>query len=135
MLKSCKYCGKIHDSKFDCGKKPIRKKIRTMQNSFRGTQLWRRKSEEIRERDHYLCQICIRELYGTRRKYNSENIEAHHIIPLADDYDRRLDNDNLISLCGGHHEMAERGEIPCDVLLEIALEQERKANEVPPPGV
>ena len=131
MLKSCKYCGKIHDSNFDCGKKLIRKKIRTKQNSFRGTQLWRRKSEEIRERDNYLCQLCIRELYGARRKYNSNNIEVHHIIPLADDYDRRLDNDNLISLCSEHHEMAERGEIPCDVLLEIALEQERKANEVP----
>lgn len=26
MLKSCKYCMKIHDSKYDCGKKPKRKK-------------------------------------------------------------------------------------------------------------
>lgn len=132
MLKSCKYCGKIHDSKFDCGKKPIRKKIRTTQNSFRGTQLWRKKSEEIRERDHYLCQMCIREKDCADQRLNYKNIEVHHITPLADDYERRLDNNNLISLCSKHHEMAERGEIPCDVLFKIALEQECKANEVPP---
>lgn len=24
MLKSCRYCGRIHDSAYDCGKKPQR---------------------------------------------------------------------------------------------------------------
>lgn len=33
------------------------------------------------------------------------------IVPLKVDYDRRLDNDNLITLCRYHHEAAERGRI------------------------
>ena len=83
MLKSCKYCGKVHDSRYDCGHKPIRrKKIRTTQNSFRSTQAWKQKSLEIRERDHYLCQVCLRNLYGTISRYNNRQIEVHHIVPL-----------------------------------------------------
>ena len=83
MLKSCKYCGKVHDSRYDCGRKPVRrKKIRTTQNSFRSTQAWKQKSLEIRERDHYLCQVCLRNLYGTISRYNNRQIEVHHIVPL-----------------------------------------------------
>lgn len=132
MLKSCRYCGRIHDSNYDCGKKPVRKKIRTAQNSFRGTEAWKRKSRQIRERDRYLCQICIRNLYGTKRHYNNKELEVHHIIPLAEDYEARMDSSNLITLCGKHHEMAERGEIPRAVLLGIARQQEEKED---PPGV
>lgn len=131
MLKSCKYCGKVHDSRYDCGHKPVRrKKIRTTQNSFRSTQAWKQKSLEIRERDHYLCQVCLRNLYGTINRYNNRQIEVHHIVPLIEDYDRRLDNDNLISLCTMHHGMAEDAGIPREVLTEIARQQE--TSESPP---
>lgn len=84
----------------------------------------RRKSLEIRERDRYLCQICIRKLYGTTQQYNNREIEVHHIVPIAEDWDGRLDNDNLISLCGRHHEMAEVGKISQAELKEIARQQE-----------
>lgn len=132
MLKSCKYCGKVHDSRYDCGRKPVRrKKIRTTQNSFRSTQAWKRKSLEIRERDHYLCQVCLRNLYGTISRYNNQQIEVHHIVPLIEDYDRRLDNDNLISLCTMHHGMAEDEVIPRAVLTDIARQQETSES---PPG-
>ena len=124
MLRSCKYCGKIHDSKYQCSKKPVRKKIRTKQNSFRSTEAWKRKSLDIRARDNYLCQVCIRNLYGTTRQYNNREIEVHHIVPVAEDWDRRLDNKNLISLCGRHHEMAEAGKIPRTELIELARQQE-----------
>lgn len=134
MLKSCKYCGRIHDSKHDCGEKPVRKKIRTIQNGFRSTQAWKRKSIEIRQRDRYLCQICIRMLYGTEQQYNNHDIQVHHIIPVAEDYDRRLDNDNLISLCERHHEAAEHGDIPRGILLAIAREQEEGGAGIPPGG-
>lgn len=100
MLRSCKYCGRIHDSKYQCSSRPVRRKIRTKQNSFRSTEAWKRKSLEIRERDKYLCQICMRKLYGTTQQYNNREIEVHHIVPIAEDWDGRLDNDNLISLCG-----------------------------------
>lgn len=124
MLRSCKYCGRIHDSKYQCSSRPVRRKIRTKQNSFRSTEVWKRKSLEIRERDKYLCQICIRKLYGTTQQYNNREIEVHHIVPIAEDWDGRLDNDNLISLCGRHHEMAEAGKISQAELKEIARQQE-----------
>lgn len=124
MLRSCKYCGKIHDSKYQCSEKPVRRKTRTKQNSFRSTEAWKRKSLDIRTRDNYLCQICIRKLYGTTRQYNNKEIEVHHIVPVAEDWDKRLDNSNLISLCSRHHEMAEAGKIPRMELIELARQQE-----------
>ena len=57
MLKSCSYCGKIHDSKHICKEKPNRKKEVTEADRFRWTSLWHRKREEIKKRDLYLCQI------------------------------------------------------------------------------
>ena len=43
---------------------------------------------------------------------------VHHITPLTDDFDARLDDDNLISLCAYHHEQAERGEISAEELFK-----------------
>jgi len=124
MLKSCKYCGKIHDSKFDCGKKPQRKKQGNNKDKFRWTQAWQHKREEIKQRDSYLCQMCIRKLYDTKKQYNYDDLEVHHAVPLEEDFDRRLDNDILLTICGTHHEKAESGEIPREVILNIIAEQE-----------
>jgi 5-methylcytosine-specific restriction endonuclease McrA len=132
MLKSCRYCGKIHDSKFDCGRKPQRRKYGNDKDKFRSTQAWQRKREEIKQRDKYLCQICIRKLYDTVKQYNGKDLEVHHAIPLEEDFDRRLDNDILLTMCELHHEKAERGEIPRKVVLNVIEEQERQNN---PPGV
>lgn len=126
MLKSCSYCGRIHDSKFDCGKKPVRKKQGNDKDKFRWTQAWQKKREEIKERDSYLCQVCIRKLYDTVNQYNYNDLEVHHAITLEEDFDKRLDNDILLTMCERHHEMAERGEIPREVILKIIKEQERK---------
>ena len=126
MLKSCKYCGRIHDSRIDCGKRPIRRKKRTDQSGFRSTEAWKRKSIEIRTRDCYLCQICLRKMFNTATQLNRRNIEVHHIIPVAEDWDKRLDNYNLISLCNKHHDLADSGGIPRDLLLSIAKHQEGK---------
>ena len=49
----------------------------------------------------------------------------HHIVPLVEDYEKRLDDDNLITLCSRHHEMAEKGDIDRRELLRIAKEQEK----------
>lgn len=73
-----------------------------------------------------MCQICVRKLYGTKRQYNVDNIEVHHIVPIAEDYDKRLDDSNLICLCGRHHEQAEVGEIARVELIKIAHEQAEK---------
>lgn len=126
MLKSCKYCMRIHDSKFDCGKKPVRKKQYNTKNSFRSTHAWTKKSNEIRDRDNNLCQICIRKLYKTINQYTYDNLEVHHAIALEDDFDKRLDDDILITLCKMHHELAESGEIPLIEVLSIISVQNSK---------
>ena len=124
MLKSCSYCGKIHDSKFICPKKPIRKKRTTEQSKFRSSYAWTKKALAIKKRDGYLCQICIRGLFNPKRKYESRNLEVHHIERVADCYEKRLDGRNLITTCECHHEMADAGLIPVDLLKKIAGEQE-----------
>lgn len=123
MLKSCSYCGKIHDTKETCPKKPIRRKYGTEQNRFRSKNIWTKKSKRIRERDGFLCQICIRKLYNTTKQFNYENLEVHHIIPVKMNYELRLEDSNLITLCQRHHEMAEAGEIPAEVMQRIVAEQ------------
>ena len=135
MLKSCKYCGRIHDSKHNCGKKPIRKKIKyTKADYFRRTQAWTNKAIEIKRRDNYLCQICIRRLYNTLQQYNCDKLSVHHAVPIKADWDKRLDDDNLITVCSMHHEMCEAGEIPYEVVQGIIDEQEAKriSWDIPP---
>jgi len=119
MLKSCKYCMRIHDSKFDCGKKPKRNKEPTKINKFRWSRKWREKRNQIIERDKYLCQMSLRE---DPPRYVYANLEVHHIIPIEEDWDKRLDDDNLITLSEEYHEKAERGEISREILIEIARE-------------
>lgn len=125
MLKSCQYCGRIHDSKFMCSQKPQRKKYNTEADKFRWTSKWQKKREEIKQRDLYLCQICIRELYNTINKYNTQDLEVHHNIPINENYDKELDDDNLLTVCHYHHEMCESGDIPREEVQTIINEQEK----------
>ena len=134
MLKACSYCGQIHDSKYICTHKEQaiknRQSQRTSKNKriydFHRSHKWKGKSIAIRERDNYCCQICIRELHNPERKYETDNISVHHIVPVAEDWEHRLDEENLITLCSRHHEQAEKGEIKRDELQKIAKEQEKR---------
>ena len=126
MLKSCQYCGRIHDSKYICEKRASRKKQTTEADKFRWTSKWQKKREEIKKRDLYLCQICIRELYNTVTKYNTEDLSVHHNTPINEDYNKRLDNNNLLTVCSYHHEMCESGDIPREEVQIIIDEQESR---------
>lgn len=129
MLKSCRYCGRVHPKGYECPKKPApqkRTKMETEQNKFRSKNSWTKKSKAVRRRDGFLCQVCIRGLYNPERIYQAGGLEVHHIIPLKNDYNLRLDDENLITLCKKHHEMAEAGEIPTALLKRIAKEQVEK---------
>jgi len=44
---------------------------------------------------------------------------VHHIIKIEDDENRAYDEDNLITLCRIHHEMAEKGVAGAAELLKI----------------
>ncbi|MCP8969713.1 HNH endonuclease [Ectobacillus ponti] len=126
MLRSCSYCGRIHDSKYQCPQKPKRFKERDEVHRFRTLQVWIKKRNYIRQRDTHLCQVCTRQLYDTHTQYTYDDIQVHHIVPLREDWERRLDEDNLLCLCRPHHEAAEAGGIPRAVLFAIATEQNTK---------
>lgn len=132
MLKACKYCGKIHNSKYHCRKRPVQIRNSAV-DKFRHTKAWEKKSLEIRERDHFLCQACIRELPGTIRRLNYDGLSVHHAVPVYQDWDSRLDNGNLITLCSVHHEMAESGQL--SLRLVRCMIDEQNGSDSPPEGV
>ena len=116
---TCSRCGIVKRGHI-CSKKPQRKVERDSQaDKFRKSKGWTNKSIEIRQRDKYLCVVCMANRYNTIRQYNFDKLEVHHITPLHEDYNKRLDNDNLITLCKYHHNLAENGEIPREELQEL----------------
>ena len=117
MLKTCSICGRIHDFNQVCNR-PCKKKI-TRQNAFRDTYQWKQKRNQIKSRDKYLCQVCLTDKYKTNYRYTYDELEVHHIVPIEEDYNLRLDSNNLITLCRMHHEMAEAGEISKEELKEM----------------
>lgn len=121
---TCKYCGVVLRGHICPHRKSRQKNGDRRSDRFRKTKAWTNKSIEIRQRDRYLCQVCLRNLYNTLSFLNYKTVEVHHITPIEEDYDRRLDNDNLISLCSYHHKMADKGQIPREELYGIVKEIE-----------
>lgn len=66
--------------------------------AFYQSSEWRAKRAEIRERDNHECMLC-----RAKGKVTLKQIIVHHIIPLKRAYEKRLDDDNLISLCLACH--------------------------------
>ena len=125
ILYSCPYCGRIHDRSYDCGQKPTARRHGRHDESRRETRFhhsagWARMSQTIRDRDRHLCRACLAGLDGTERRLTYEGLSVHHITPLTEDWERRLDETNLITLCPLHHRMAENGEIPRAELFDLA---------------
>jgi len=127
MLRSCKYCGRIHeasevcDAKRSANERRMNNRKQTIALSFRRSNAWTNKSLAIRGRDHYLCLCCKAMLPGTTRQYETRDLSVHHITPIEEDYSLRLDDMNLITLCERHHEMCERGEITRDEQRSLVL--------------
>ena len=126
MLHSCKYCGRVHEEDYICKKKPVIKKKIDEAVRFRNTSDWKSMREKIKTRDNYFCQICIRNLYGTRRQYNFENLQVHHAVPINKNKGMSLDSSNLLTLCPIHHQMCDNGKIPYEKVKEIIEEQEKR---------
>lgn len=94
---------------YECPKKPSCGRHRDEKiNRFRKTSVWVHKRGDILERDGYRCRLC--ELERAPRRYNPGRLSVHHIVPLAECWERRLEEGNLLTLCDRHHERAERGE-------------------------
>lgn len=118
MLKACPYCGKIHDRNVKCENRPVHQRG-DREDRFRWTQAWKDKREYIKKRDKYLCQACLNGLYGTERRLTTEKLSVHHIQSLETNFEARLDDNNLITLCEKHHELAEKGTISARELIKI----------------
>ena len=124
MRKSCQYCGRSHDVGYACARRPAAKrhaKEPTRVVKFRRSYTWAKKSAEIQARDSHLCKLCASE-----GRLTYEGIEVHHIEPLSERFDLRLEDGNLVSLCGKCHEKAERGIAPRALLKRLA------AKNIPP---
>lgn len=107
VYKTCARCGSIHDINITCYKNKQFKKKNTEADKFRKTYKWHQKTITIKTRDKYLCRICIAKIFNTTHVYNYNKLEVHHIVPLDEDFSKRLDEDNLITLCCYHHKLAE----------------------------
>ena len=68
-----------------------------MRGSFYDSAAWAHKRAAILRRDRYLCRECAR--YGRR----TPATVVHHILPVEQRPDLRLDLDNLVSLCDPCH--------------------------------
>ncbi len=70
--------------------------------SFYHGAKWKQLREYIITKHNYLCQDCL--------KFNRLTAaeEVHHIIEVKDDWDKRYDEDNLISLCKSCHRKRHR---------------------------
>lgn len=67
---------------------------------FRSSGVWTRKSKQVLKDSNYQCQIC------KDKNIVAVATEVHHIMPLSIDFNKRLDDDNLIALCEGcHHDI------------------------------
>jgi 5-methylcytosine-specific restriction enzyme A len=117
MLVSCAYCNGLHNRKDVCKKKVKKsyKKESTYISKFRNTKAWQRKRNEVKKRDKMLCQYCL-----LNHKYTFQNLEVHHIEAISINWNKRLDEYNLITLCSNCHKMAESKEIKASLLKEIA---------------
>ena len=116
MLKTCKYCGRIVEPKHRCIQKPKYDKKDKEITAFRNSREWKEKRKEIQQRDKNLCRYCL-----SKNRLVYDQIDIHHIVPLKINFEMRLDNDNLISLCRMCHEEAEAGKITKDELQKIIL--------------
>jgi len=74
-----------------------------MSEKFYKSKKWKTKREVILKRDNYLCRECKR--YGK----TTQATTVHHILPLEQRPDLKLNSQNLISLCNEcHNQMHDR---------------------------
>lgn len=76
---------------------------------FYHSKEWRNKRKQVLLRDKYLCQSCLRKGYVNPVK-KGQRFYVHHIIELKDDWEKRLDMNNLETVCAECHLESHRGQ-------------------------
>ena len=69
---------------------------------------WIRKREKIKYTDNGYCLICL------NNNYHRAMDTVHHIVELKEDWNKRFDDDNLISLCESCHQVIHRQYKTCE---------------------
>ena len=125
MLKSCVYCGRIHDEKYICEQKRETRRMQQLNrkhtekyNEYINSGYWKKLRKYVKDRDLYICQIC-----------GKQASEVHHIIKVEEDAEKAYDENNLISLCHRCHLLAEKGEIQKDLMFDKVKQSIIKFNE------
>lgn len=121
MYKTCSTCGRLHRFNEKCPHRKQKaggKRDGREEDGFRSSSAWQRIREQIRRRDFYMCRYC----FDSGKGVQSRRLEVHHIEPLCEAWGRRLDEENLITLCSECHELAERGKINREQLHRLAVE-------------
>ena len=118
MLRTCSVCGGIHHENNMC-KRTYKKN--SYASKFRNSNAWITKREQIKKRDKYLCRVCLKD-----NIYTYNNLQVHHIVPIEKDNDKKLDSNNLITLCSYHHKQAEMNKILKEELSNLI--------DIPPDG-
>lgn len=69
---------------------------------FYNSPEWEAARLAVLTRDHYLCRQCLRE------KRITHTTTVHHIVPIREAWEKRLDLENMEAICPAHHNQ-ERG--------------------------
>ena len=104
MLISCRYCGRIHERSFDCGKRPARSGKRKEKEKIRQKARVKKKMEQVKKDAGYLCEYCL-----SQGRLTYTDLQTHHIIKLTQRPDLAVEDTNLVVLCHSCHEKAEKG--------------------------
>lgn len=117
--KFCHKCGEIHeygecpnkkDSRIDINPPRKRKSWKTYAEmnpeelkiaKFYNSKQWKKLRYKLMRECNGLCQVC----WALGRLRNATSV--HHIVKLRTDFDKRLDEDNLICVCDSCHRVLE----------------------------
>ena len=123
MLKACSRCGRYHDKAYKCFASSFPRGDAEA-SRLRSSYKWSKKSEDIRERSFYLCEVC-----KDRGDFSIKEIEVHHIVKVRDNPSLLLDDGNLIALCRDHHREADHGILSVDYLRALADKRDKISEE------
>ncbi|EOU1723627.1 hypothetical protein M1Z83_000624 [Clostridium perfringens] len=74
-----------------------------MENKFYSSSSWQKLRASVMRECGYKCYVCSNVHDDTDVRHYTEAREVHHVIPIRDCWDKRLDVDNLVCLCTEHH--------------------------------
>lgn len=99
-------------------RKPTYRYERTGADRLRFTSRWKRKSLQVRDDAHWMCEVC-----RDQGKVTTEGLEVHHIEKLREDPDGLIEDGNLVCLCRLHHGMADDGGLTKEYLRGLAAKR------------